>query len=122
MNCLSYRLLTPKEKTEFIGQLLHVVQSDEYSFSKAKKIIQRATTMGVLNDVKFPDVVKRAKLMSLLSEVTDTSIVGLSIQLAVSGCGDQEDLIKTLKDQAIDNAEVIKQIIGIEAYELLQTA
>lgn len=47
MNCENYLELSPKEKVEFIGKLIHAVQSDNYTFNKAVLIINRAEKKGL---------------------------------------------------------------------------
>lgn len=51
MNCASYIALTPKEKTELIGKLVHAVQNSEICFSAAQEIVELAEKKGIFNDV-----------------------------------------------------------------------
>ncbi len=51
MICENFDLLTHKEKVEYIGRLVHSVQSDNQLFSIGKEIIRQAEQRGVLDDV-----------------------------------------------------------------------
>ena len=51
MLCTKYIELTPPEKTAFIGELLHSVQSDDQLFEMAKEIIIIAIRKGLFNGV-----------------------------------------------------------------------
>jgi hypothetical protein len=43
--------MTTPEKIEFIGKLVHLVQSDETSFSRAKGMILRGDVQGLFEGV-----------------------------------------------------------------------
>lgn len=51
MLCDKYQRLVPKEKSNFIGELLHAVQSDDDFFDLAEEIIQLAYRRGLFNGV-----------------------------------------------------------------------
>jgi hypothetical protein len=50
-NCKQYQSMTPHEKIEFIGKLVHLVTNDETSFSRAKGMILRGDVQGLFEDV-----------------------------------------------------------------------
>lgn len=51
MICESFDLLSHKEKIEFIGKLVHSVQSDNNLFIVGQSIIRQAEETGILDDV-----------------------------------------------------------------------
>lgn len=51
MNCQSYQNLTPKEKAEFIGQLVHAVQNNDDIFKLGQELIELATIKGMFENV-----------------------------------------------------------------------
>ena len=51
MNCQSYQSLTPKEKAEFIGQLVHAVQNNNDIFKLGQELIELATLKGLFENV-----------------------------------------------------------------------
>ncbi len=51
MNCINYQTLTPKEKTDFIGKLLHAAQSDNGIFLSCEVLIQEAEQKGIYDGV-----------------------------------------------------------------------
>lgn len=53
MICPQFEELTPKEKTEFIGKLVHSVQSDPELYSMAHEIIKMAEEKGLFEGVKI---------------------------------------------------------------------
>lgn len=53
MNGIHYINLTPKEKSEFVGQLVHSCQSDENLFSMGEEIIKLAQRRGLFENVVF---------------------------------------------------------------------
>lgn len=53
MVCPSFDQLTPKEKTEYIGALVHSVQSNDNFFWVGKEIIEQATSLGLFEGVKI---------------------------------------------------------------------
>ena len=50
-NCGEYLLLTPKERTEYIGMLIHACQSDAKYFEMGQRIIKAATRKGIFEGV-----------------------------------------------------------------------
>jgi hypothetical protein len=52
-NCIQYQNLSPKEKIEFIGKLVHLVQNDETAFSRAVGMILKGDVQGAFDDVKI---------------------------------------------------------------------
>lgn len=50
-NCKQYQSMTPHEKIEFIGKLVHLVTNDETSFSRAKGMVLRGDVQGLFDDV-----------------------------------------------------------------------
>lgn len=50
-NCGEYLLLTPKERTEYIGKVLHAVMSDSTLFEAGKMIIRKAERKGLFEGV-----------------------------------------------------------------------
>lgn len=53
MICEQYQKLTPKERTEYIGQLIHSCMCDAQLFKMGEKIIELAEKRGVLDGVKI---------------------------------------------------------------------
>lgn len=51
MNGIHYINLTPKEKSEFVGQLVHSCQSDVYLYSLGQEIIKLAKRRGLFKNV-----------------------------------------------------------------------
>lgn len=51
MNCKEFQDMIPKERTEYIGELIHACMSDSKFFSVGKKIIKDATKMGIFEGV-----------------------------------------------------------------------
>lgn len=50
-NCGEYLLLTPKERTEFIGKVLHAVMSDSLMYAAGQRIIKLAEKKGLYTGV-----------------------------------------------------------------------
>lgn len=50
-NCKQWMALSQREKIEFIGKLVHLVQNDEQSFSRAHGMILRGDVQGLFDDV-----------------------------------------------------------------------
>ena len=56
MLCKKYEELSPFERVEFIGKLVHAVQSDDVFFDEAKVIIYNGEVFGTFEGVKIlPD-------------------------------------------------------------------
>jgi hypothetical protein len=53
MICEKYAALSIKEKIEYVGKLLHGVQSLNAMFDEGAKIINVAESIGLYEDVKF---------------------------------------------------------------------
>lgn len=53
MICEEFDQLNAKEKTEFIGKLVHSVQSDPDLYSMAQKIIEMGEEKGLFEGVKI---------------------------------------------------------------------
>lgn len=51
MNCTTYQNLTPKEKTEFIGKLVHATQSSEYCYQLGQQLIKVGENQNVFEGV-----------------------------------------------------------------------
>lgn len=51
MLCTSYNLMSHRERIEYIGKLLHSVQSDDKLFTIGRAIIKQAEDNGLLDDV-----------------------------------------------------------------------
>lgn len=51
MNCQKYIALSPKEKIEMIGKLIHAVQSDNDFFNRAQALIRLADNKGLFEGV-----------------------------------------------------------------------
>ena len=51
MICKSYDQLTIVEKTQFIGKLMHLIQTNEYAFLTADQLIKKADAEGLLDKV-----------------------------------------------------------------------
>lgn len=51
MICKSYDNLTVIEKTVFIGQLVHLVQSNELFFARAMQLVVKGAAEGLLDDI-----------------------------------------------------------------------
>ncbi len=57
MICESFEKLTPKERVEYVGELLHAVQSDNSLFEIGKEIIRLGNHRGLFEGVViFPPV------------------------------------------------------------------
>lgn len=50
-NCNQWLKLSYREQIEFIGKLVHLVQNDEQSFSRASGMILRGDVQGLFEDV-----------------------------------------------------------------------
>lgn len=50
-NCKEYQELTPFEKKEYIGSLIHAVQSDPNLFKEGQRIINKAIARGLFEGV-----------------------------------------------------------------------
>ncbi len=50
-NCDNYQQLTPKERTEYIGSLIHACISDERLFRTGEKLIKEAQKKGLFDGV-----------------------------------------------------------------------
>jgi hypothetical protein len=53
MLCPGYQKLLPREKRDYIGELLHAVQSDDELFELGSEIIQVAYRRGIFDGVKI---------------------------------------------------------------------
>lgn len=51
MNCGEYLLLTPKERTEFIGKIGHACMSDSDLFAMGQLLIRKAERKGLFEGV-----------------------------------------------------------------------
>ena len=51
MICETYEQSTPKERTDYIGKLVHAVQSSDQLFSLGEEIIRQAERRGLLENV-----------------------------------------------------------------------
>ena len=51
MNCVEFQDLIPKERTEFIGQLVHACTSDSKLFQMGERIIKQAIRKGLFDGV-----------------------------------------------------------------------
>jgi hypothetical protein len=51
MICDEFEKLTPKEKTEFIGQVVHSIQSDSGLYSMGQEIIRLGKIKGLFEGV-----------------------------------------------------------------------
>ena len=60
MICNSYDQLTIIEKTQFIGKLIHLIQSNEDAFKEADSLLNKASQQGWLNNVTILPKVERA--------------------------------------------------------------
>lgn len=49
--CSLYEQMTHREKTEFVGKLLHACQSSNLLLKEAQKLIKIAEESGLLDDV-----------------------------------------------------------------------
>jgi hypothetical protein len=59
MVCSSFDQLTPKEKTEYIGALVHSVQSSNELFKIGKEIIEDGERQGLFEGVKILHVPRK---------------------------------------------------------------
>lgn len=56
MVCEQFDNLTPKEKTEYIGQVVHAIQSDKNLYEMGKEIIRLGNIKGLFEGVIiFPE-------------------------------------------------------------------
>jgi len=53
MNCHEFTNLLPKEKTEYIGSLIHACQSDSKLYEMGLRIIKQATKKGLFEGVSI---------------------------------------------------------------------
>lgn len=51
MICENYNLLSHRERIEYVGKLIHSVQSSNQLFIIGNAIIKQAEEMGILDDV-----------------------------------------------------------------------
>lgn len=51
MICKEFEELTPQEKTTYIGQLVHYVQSDSDMFKSGQLLIEVAKSKGLFDNV-----------------------------------------------------------------------
>lgn len=51
MICQPFEELTPKEKTEYIGQVVHAIQSDPSLFAMGQEIIRLGQLRGLFEGV-----------------------------------------------------------------------
>ncbi len=58
MNCTSYQNLTPLEASTLIGQIVHLVQSDEWYFEQAKALIEMGERDGLFDKVKINPIIE----------------------------------------------------------------
>ena len=58
MNCESYQQLTPIEASTLIGQIVHLVQSDEWYFEQAKALIKMGEGDGLFDKVKINPIIE----------------------------------------------------------------
>ena len=52
-NCDKYQNMTPKERTEYVGSLIHSVISDDEIFEAGIRLIKKATKKGLFEGVKI---------------------------------------------------------------------
>lgn len=50
-NCSNYLMLSPKERVEMIGRIVHSLQSDNEIFNKCEMLIDRAERKGLFEGV-----------------------------------------------------------------------
>lgn len=53
MLCKQYEALSHKERTEFIGQMTHLVQTYEWAFNLAMYMAKEAKTIGLFEGVSI---------------------------------------------------------------------
>lgn len=53
MLCEQYEKLTPMERSEYIGKLVHAAMNNDLLFSAGEKIIKQGTKMGLFEKIKF---------------------------------------------------------------------
>ena len=53
MNCQSYQRLSEIEQIEFIGYLVHIVQTSEVGFKTGQMLIEAGKASGKLDKVKI---------------------------------------------------------------------
>lgn len=58
MLCNEYMRLTPKEKRDYIGELIHAVQSDVEYFEKGLEIILLAYNKGLFDGVTINPILE----------------------------------------------------------------
>lgn len=51
MLCLNYQKLTPKERRDFIGEIVHCVQEDDELYELGKEIIRLGYKWGMFEGV-----------------------------------------------------------------------
>jgi hypothetical protein len=64
MICKSYDQLTIVEKTQFIGKLMHLVQTNEKAFIHAEQMINKANEEGLFTKVTICPVKETQPLLS----------------------------------------------------------
>lgn len=50
MNCQDFQDLSPKERIAFIGELVHIVQSDEHCYDLANELIKLGREKGLMEN------------------------------------------------------------------------
>lgn len=53
MNCKSYQNLSELDQQKFIGELVHIAQTDEKGFMMAKCLIEAGKATGKFDNVKI---------------------------------------------------------------------
>jgi translation initiation factor IF-1 len=62
MNCKEYLELTPKERIEMIGSVVHLLQNDTASFYSVSVIINSGKKRSLFNNIKImPDDIQRTE-------------------------------------------------------------
>ncbi len=51
MNCANYLMLSPQEKIEMVGKIVHAVQSSNEIFNQASLLINKAERLGLFTGV-----------------------------------------------------------------------
>lgn len=68
MICKNYDQLTIVEKTQFVGKLMHLVQTSDHAFLSAEQLIKTADSQGVFNKIVILPVKERTPVPDFYEE------------------------------------------------------
>jgi len=69
MNCPEFQTMIPKERTEYIGSLVHACMSDSKLFAMGERIIKQAIRKGLFEGVVIAPI-EQNNISEPLNELT----------------------------------------------------